>query len=162
MHNTYHRVGHGPHSVIVLHGWFGDAHAFAPMEAGLDGQAFSYIFMDSRGYGGMRGAAGAYTLDEVAGDALALADALDCASFSVVGHSMGGMALGWLSAPVVATITDIDTALLAMAMAALGLTTHMSAIRRAGIKPLLLAGLLFCWLIAGGAAINHVVASLFA
>ncbi|WP_230537536.1 YeiH family protein [Janthinobacterium sp. FW305-129] len=70
--------------------------------------------------------------------------------------------LGWLSAPVVAAITDIDTALLAMAMAALGLTTHMSAIRRAGIKPLLLAGLLFCWLIAGGAAINHVVASLLA
>ena len=70
--------------------------------------------------------------------------------------------LGWLSAPAVATITDIDTVLLAMAMAALGLTTHMSAIRRAGIKPLLLAGLLFCWLIAGGATINHVVASLFA
>ncbi len=70
--------------------------------------------------------------------------------------------LGLLPAGTVATITDIDTALLAMAMAALGLTTHMSAIRRAGIKPLLLAGLLFCWLIAGGAAINHVVASLFA
>ncbi|MGK5080050.1 YeiH family protein [Janthinobacterium sp. HLX7-2] len=70
--------------------------------------------------------------------------------------------LGLLSAPAVASITDIDTALLAMAMAALGLTTHMWAIRRAGIKPLLLAGLLFCWLIAGGAAINHAVASLFA
>ncbi|WP_233516070.1 YeiH family protein [Janthinobacterium sp. BJB426] len=70
--------------------------------------------------------------------------------------------LGLLPAGTVATITDLDTALLAMAMAALGLTTHMSAIRRAGIKPLLLAGLLFCWLIAGGAAINHVVASLFA
>lgn len=70
--------------------------------------------------------------------------------------------LGLLPASMVATITDIDTALLAMAMAALGLTTHMSAIRRAGIKPLLLAGLLFCWLIAGGAAINHVVTGLFA
>ena len=70
--------------------------------------------------------------------------------------------LGLLSGGVVAAITEFDTALLAMAMAALGLTTHMSAIRRAGIKPLLLAGLLFCWLIAGGAAINHVVASLFA
>ncbi|AQR69717.1 hypothetical protein BZG29_16325 [Janthinobacterium sp. LM6] len=70
--------------------------------------------------------------------------------------------LGLLPASMVATITEFDTALLAMAMAALGLTTHMSAIRRAGIKPLLLAGLLFCWLIAGGAAINHVVASLFA
>ena len=70
--------------------------------------------------------------------------------------------LGLLPAGTVAAITEFDTALLAMAMAALGLTTHMSAIRRAGIKPLLLAGLLFCWLIAGGAAINHVVASLFA
>ncbi len=70
--------------------------------------------------------------------------------------------LGLLPASMVATITDIDTALLAMAMAALGLTTHISAIRRAGIKPLLLAGLLFCWLIAGGAAINHVVTGLFA
>ncbi|OEZ85108.1 tropinesterase [Janthinobacterium sp. HH104] len=93
MHNTYHRVGHGPHAVIVLHGWFGDAHAFVPMEAALDGGAFSYVFMDNRGYGGMRGAHGSYSMDEVARDALALADALGFATFSVVGHSMGGMAL---------------------------------------------------------------------
>ena len=93
MHNTYHRVGHGPHSIIVLHGWFGDAHAFSPMEAGLDGSAFSYVFMDSRGYGGMRGVAGDYSMAEMARDALALADALGLATFSVVGHSMGGMAL---------------------------------------------------------------------
>lgn len=93
MHNTCHRVGHGPHAVIVLHGWFGDAHAFAPMEASLDGGAFSYVFMDNRGYGGMRGAHGSYSMDEVARDALALADALGFATFSVVGHSMGGMAL---------------------------------------------------------------------
>ncbi|WP_215404267.1 alpha/beta hydrolase [Janthinobacterium sp. JC611] len=93
MHNTYHRVGHGPHAVIVLHGWFGDAHAFAPMELALDGGTFSYVFMDSRGYGGMRGAAGQYSMDEVARDALALADALGFATFSVVGHSMGSMAL---------------------------------------------------------------------
>ncbi len=93
MHNTYHRVGHGPHAVIVLHGWFGDAHAFVPMEAALDGGAFSYVFMDNRGYGGMRGAAGTCSMDEVARDALALADALGFATFSVVGHSMGGMAM---------------------------------------------------------------------
>ncbi|PJJ18008.1 pimeloyl-ACP methyl ester carboxylesterase [Janthinobacterium sp. 67] len=93
MHNSCHRVGHGPHAVIVLHGWFGDAHAFAPMEAALDGGAFSYVFMDNRGYGGMRGAAGTCSMDEVARDALALADALGFATFSVVGHSMGGMAM---------------------------------------------------------------------
>ena len=93
MHNSYHRVGHGPHAVIVLHGWFGDAHAFAPMEVALDGGAFSYVFMDNRGYGGMRGAAGEYSIEEVARDAQALADALGFATFSVVGHSMGCMAL---------------------------------------------------------------------
>jgi uncharacterized integral membrane protein (TIGR00698 family) len=53
--------------------------------------------------------------------------------------------------------TEAGTTLLAMAMAALGLTTHVSAIRRAGVKPLLLAALLFAWLVIGGAAINHVV-----
>lgn len=53
---------------------------------------------------------------------------------------------------------DIDTFLLAMAMGALGLTTHLSAIRKAGMKPLLLGALLFGWLIAGGALINSLVA----
>lgn len=54
---------------------------------------------------------------------------------------------------------DLDTFLLAMAMGALGLTTHLSAIRRAGIKPLLLGALLFVWLIGGGAAINSLFGS---
>lgn len=56
--------------------------------------------------------------------------------------------------PVVSTLIDIDTVMLSMAMAALGLTTHVSAIRQAGIKPMLLAALLFIWLIIGGALIN--------
>jgi uncharacterized integral membrane protein (TIGR00698 family) len=53
---------------------------------------------------------------------------------------------------------DGDTFILAMAMAALGLTTHASAIRNAGIKPLLLGGVLFVWLILGGGLINDLVA----
>ena len=57
---------------------------------------------------------------------------------------------------LVAQGIEIDTWMLAMAMAALGLTTHISAIRRAGIKPLLLALMLFAWLMIGGAAINRV------
>jgi uncharacterized integral membrane protein (TIGR00698 family) len=54
---------------------------------------------------------------------------------------------------------DLDTFLLAMAMGALGLTTHLSAIRRAGIKPLLLGAVLFVWLVGGGAAINSLIGS---
>jgi len=44
-----------------------------------------------------------------------------------------------------------------MAMGALGLTTHLSAIRKAGVKPLLLGAILFAWLIGGGALINILV-----
>ena len=65
----------------------------------------------------------------------------------------------WAPLPraAVATAIDVDTFLLAMAMGALGLTTHLSAIRKAGIKPLLLGALLFAWLVAGGALINDFV-----
>lgn len=68
--------------------------------------------------------------------------------------------LQWLPAQATAVATDIDTGLLAMAMAALGLSTHFSAIRKAGAKPLLLALILFGWLLAGGALINHWVSTL--
>ncbi len=70
--------------------------------------------------------------------------------------------LAILPKPVVGAAIDIDTVMLAMAMAALGLTTHISAIRNAGIKPLALAALLFAWLIGGGIAINAGVIALFA
>lgn len=66
--------------------------------------------------------------------------------------------LAWLPKAVVSIALDVDMLLLAMAMAALGLTTHVSAIRAAGIKPLALAAMLFAWLIAGGFAINVLVA----
>jgi uncharacterized integral membrane protein (TIGR00698 family) len=70
--------------------------------------------------------------------------------------------LAILPPSVVGAVTDIDTAMLAMAMAALGLTTHVSAIRNAGIKPLALAALLFTWLIVGGLAINTGITALLA
>jgi uncharacterized integral membrane protein (TIGR00698 family) len=60
-----------------------------------------------------------------------------------------------LPAAVLGATTQIDTILLAMAMAALGLATHVSSIRHAGIKPLLLALILFIWLVVAGALINR-------
>ncbi|MEQ1977177.1 YeiH family protein [Xenorhabdus sp. SGI240] len=52
-------------------------------------------------------------------------------------------------------IVVADTIMLAMAMIALGLTTHISAIRQAGVKPILLALILFVWLVAGGLIVNQ-------
>ncbi|SBV35791.1 conserved hypothetical protein; putative inner membrane protein [uncultured Stenotrophomonas sp.] len=62
-----------------------------------------------------------------------------------------------LPAPLVEVLVGLDTALLAMAMAALGLTTRASTLRRAGLRPMLLAALLFAWLLGGGMLINLAV-----
>lgn len=45
--------------------------------------------MDLRGYGDRMQTAGEFTVDEVAADALAVADDLGWDRFSMVGHSMG-------------------------------------------------------------------------
>lgn len=62
-----------------------------------------------------------------------------------------------LPAGLVDAILQLDTVLLAMAMAALGLRTHVGAIRQAGIKPILLASVLFLFLVVGGYLINRLV-----
>ena len=48
----------------------------------------------------------------------------------------------------------LDDVLLTMAMFALGLTTHLGAIKQAGVKPLILGAIMFAWLVVGGGLIN--------
>ncbi|RZL90177.1 MAG: YeiH family putative sulfate export transporter [Variovorax sp.] len=69
--------------------------------------------------------------------------------------------LALLPPAIVSQVIDIDGVLLAMAMAGLGLSTHISTVRKAGIKPLALGALLFVWLICGGLAINAGVSTVF-
>ena len=57
----------------------------------------------------------------------------------------------------IATTLQLDNFLLAMATAALGLATRLTAVRQAGLKPLLLAALLFAYLMLGGGLINQLV-----
>ena len=68
--------------------------------------------------------------------------------------------LQWVPVSWVDVLVEVDTAILAMAMAALGLSTHWGAIRRAGAKPLLLALGLFIWLMVGGALVHAGVLAL--
>ena len=55
------------------------------------------------------------------------------------------------------TIRHVDLFLLSMAMTALGLSTQVSAIRRAGLRPLILAGCLFAFLTLGGYLLNRLL-----
>jgi len=86
-------VGSGSERVIVLEGWFGDYTVFDPMLPFLDGDAFTYAFVDYRGYGKSIKMQGEHTMAEISADVIALADRLDWDRFHVVGHSMGGMAV---------------------------------------------------------------------
>ncbi len=80
-------------------------------------------------------------------------------AFGFIGM-VGFNSLQLLPAGLVAALVELDTALLAMAMAALGLTTHVSALRQAGPRPMLLAALLAAWLLGGGLLINLAVRAL--
>jgi pimeloyl-ACP methyl ester carboxylesterase len=86
-------VGSGDHHVIALHGWFGSARGWGSLPDYLDRSAYTYAFMDLRGYGDRKDVTGAFTMEEAAADAIALADELGWDSFSLVGHSMSGQAV---------------------------------------------------------------------
>jgi pimeloyl-ACP methyl ester carboxylesterase len=90
---AYEKFGDGPHRVIALHGWFGDQTTYAPLYDALSPEEFTYICPSYRGYGGSRDLPGEYTIGEIARDVIALADKLQFARFSLIGHSMGGMAV---------------------------------------------------------------------
>ena len=69
--------------------------------------------------------------------------------------------LGVLPAGLVKVGIQLDNILLAIAMAALGLTTHLSSVRAAGTKPLVLAAILFVWLLGAGLLLNIWLPALF-
>jgi pimeloyl-ACP methyl ester carboxylesterase len=83
-------VGSGDHHVLALHGWFGSARGWGALPDFLDGDTYTYVFMNLRGYGDRGDVSGEFTTEEAAADAIALADELGWDRFSLIGHSMGG------------------------------------------------------------------------
>jgi pimeloyl-ACP methyl ester carboxylesterase len=93
MVGDYVTVGSGEHHVLALHGWFGSARGWGHLPEYLNAQLFSYVFADLRGYGSRKDQQGQYTMAEAAADALLLADDLGWDRFSLLGHSMSGVAI---------------------------------------------------------------------
>jgi pimeloyl-ACP methyl ester carboxylesterase len=89
---AYRKIGSGPQHVLVLHGWFGDEATFEPLLPSLSLDRFTYCCVAYRGYGGSMDLTGAFTLKEIAADALEVADHLGWARIDIVGHSMGAKA----------------------------------------------------------------------
>lgn len=63
----------------------------------------------------------------------------------------------WFPPPphIYQAVLTLDTLLLTTAMFSLGLTTRWQAVRAAGVKPLLLAGILAVWLMIGGGVLSY-------
>ena len=59
--------------------------------------------------------------------------------------------------PVRLFLIEFDVFLLTMAMFALGVETNFNKIKGLGWKPIMLAGLMFLWLVFGGMAVNKVL-----
>ena len=74
---------------------------------------------------------------------------------------IGINSMGLAPKEVTQSLVAIDNFLLAAAMAALGITTHFSAIKKAGLKPLFLAAIVFLWLVFGGGLINIIATVLW-
>ena len=56
--------------------------------------------------------------------------------------------------PIKSFLIEFDVFLLTMAMFALGVETNFEKIKGLGLKPILLAGLMFIWLVCGGMLVN--------
>jgi pimeloyl-ACP methyl ester carboxylesterase len=98
--------GRGPQGVLVLHDWMGDSRTYDAVRPWLDAAAFTYAFADLRGYGASRDLPVAGTVEQIAGDCLALADQLGWARFHVLGHSMTGMVTERLAADAPHRVTS--------------------------------------------------------
>jgi esterase len=93
MLNGYLKLGRGPRKVLVLSGWFGSSADWDGAASALDLDAFTYVFFDYRGYGRSMHITGEFSFAEATQDALRLVDYLHWDRFSLIGHSMGGMAM---------------------------------------------------------------------
>ncbi len=90
MASSHLTVGAGDDHVVAVHGWFGSARGWGSLPDFLDRSAYTWAFMNLRGYGDRRDVPGSFTIEEAASDAIAVADDLGWDRFSLVGHSMGG------------------------------------------------------------------------
>lgn len=85
--------GHGPVRVLALHGWLACSDGWDALLPHLDPTRTTWALLDAPGYGGAVEVAGARDVDGWVRHALATLDALGWPTASLVGHSMGGLAI---------------------------------------------------------------------
>jgi N-formylmaleamate deformylase len=86
----YLRSGGKEPSLVALHGLMGSGACLLPLAHGLE-HAFDVVLPDARGHGGSGAPERGYRYGDLAGDVIALIQALRIEFPILAGHSMGGM-----------------------------------------------------------------------
>src|SRR4030095_172014 len=87
---SYQVHGHGPATLLYMHGWAGSGAQFEEVIGELDLNALRVVTLDLRGHGDSEKTVNPYGLDRIADDVWAVADAVHAASVVLVGFSMSG------------------------------------------------------------------------
>lgn len=109
---SYTSVGQGPNRIMAAHTWLCDHQTYTPMMPFIDTEKVTMVFPDFRGYGKSRELKGEYTVREMGGDLLELAQHLGWDRFHLVGNSMGGQAVQWAASQDVAADKVLSLTLL--------------------------------------------------
>lgn len=94
---AYRTAGEGPPHLLFMHGWAGSGSYFDETLKHLDLSRLRAITFDFRGHGDSQ-PGGAYGLDELLADTIAVADAANAAEFFLLGYSMSGKFAQYVSA----------------------------------------------------------------
>lgn len=84
-------AGAGGRPLLLLHGFTGAKEDFGWHVEELAAAGWHVVAPDQRGHGSSSKPDDGHTFDDLAGDAVALADALGWDRFALLGHSMGGV-----------------------------------------------------------------------
>jgi 3-oxoadipate enol-lactonase/4-carboxymuconolactone decarboxylase len=105
---TYYRFDGGDGlPVLMLSHSLGQDHSMWDAQASALSSRFRVLRYDTRGHGASAVAAGDYRIEQLATDALALADALGIRTFAFCGLSLGGMVGQWLGAHAADRVTGL-------------------------------------------------------
>ncbi|NMO15290.1 alpha/beta hydrolase [Pyxidicoccus fallax] len=96
----YRVIGDGPRTVVFVHGWMVSGAVWNSLVERLDLTGLRLVIPDGRGTGQSGKPTSGYTLQGLAQDVLAVADAAGAKRFTLVGHSMGGQLAQWVAAQV--------------------------------------------------------------
>ncbi len=95
----YRTVGHGPHTLLFLHGWGGTGSGafWDPVVRQVDSRDLRMVLPDLRGHGRSDHTHQGFTTERFAEDLIEVADDAQASELVVVGYSMSGRWAQWMA-----------------------------------------------------------------